>query len=134
MFSQILQVGSALIDKLFPDPIQKKEAQAKLLELEQKGEIADIELAFKNIQAEANSDDKFTKRARPSFMYLFYIIILFAIPMGIISAIDQEMAIRISTGLTSWWSAIPDEMWWLFGVGFTGYSAFRSIDKIKRKT
>lgn len=42
MILEILGIGSKLIDKLIPDPKAKAEAQLKLLELQQNGELAVI--------------------------------------------------------------------------------------------
>jgi hypothetical protein len=49
------------------------ELQVKTMELEK----ASIESASANIRAEAQSGDKFTSRARPTFLYLFYVILAF---------------------------------------------------------
>jgi hypothetical protein len=38
----ILDVGSKLIDKLIPDPEAKARAQVQLLEMQQRGELAQI--------------------------------------------------------------------------------------------
>ena len=37
-----LEVGSKLIDRFFPDPTQKAQAQLALLEMAQKGELAEF--------------------------------------------------------------------------------------------
>ena len=79
--------------------------------------------------AEAKSKDPWTSRARPSFMYVIYIMILFAIPMGILSAFNPEMAAQVAEGMKSWLSSIPDGLWATFGIGYTGYSVARSWDK-----
>lgn len=67
-----LDIGGKLLDRLFPDPAQRAEAQLKLVELQQSGELArmtaETDLAKAQIsvnQTEAASDDKFTRRWRP---------------------------------------------------------------------
>src|SRR4051812_49031156 len=39
----IFDIGSKVIDRIFPDPIKKQEAQLALLQLHQSGELAKIE-------------------------------------------------------------------------------------------
>ena len=129
----ILDIGSKLIDKVWPDPAQKAEAQAKLLTLQQNGELKELEISMSAILAEANSEDPWTSRARPSFLYVVYIIILSAIPMGVLHAISPETATNIAVGFKAWLEAIPDPMWTLFGAGYLGYAGARSFDKRKAK-
>jgi hypothetical protein len=129
----IFDFGSKLVDRLFPDKIaQEKErnaAQIALAQMTQSGEIEQLKVTLSAILAEAQSPDPWTSRARPSFMYVMYLMILAAIPMGILSAFRPDMAVAIATGMKSWLVAIPDSLYALFGVGFTGYSLSRSIEK-----
>jgi phosphotransferase system glucose/maltose/N-acetylglucosamine-specific IIC component len=83
------------------------------------------------IIAEAQSSDPWTSRARPSFMYVIYVMILMSIPMGILSAFNPAMAVAISAGMKSWLSAVPDSLWTLFGVGYVGYTGARMMEKRK---
>lgn len=129
----ILDIGSKILDKVFPDPAKKAEAQAKLIGLQQSGELKELEIAMSAILAEANSSDPWTSRARPSFLYVVYIIILSAIPMGFLYAFSPETATNVSTGFKDWLAAIPEAMWTLFGAGYLGYAGARSFDKRKGK-
>jgi hypothetical protein len=129
----ILDIGGKIIDKIWPDPEKKAEAQAKLLTLQQSGELKELEIAMSAILAEAQSSDPWTSRARPSFLYVVYIIILSAIPMGILHAVSPETATNIAIGFKAWLAAIPDPMWTLFGAGYLGYAGARSFDKRKAK-
>ena len=121
--------GEKLIDKLFPDPQQRAQAQAELLRLQQSGELQQIEVQLSAIIAEAQSQDRWTSRARPSFLYVIYVMILAAIPMGILHAVRPEIAVSIAAGMQAWLEAIPEQLWWLFGTGYLGYTGFRSLDK-----
>ena len=47
----ILSIGEKVLDKVIPDPGAKAEAQAKLMELAQKGELAQIEAHVKEMQS-----------------------------------------------------------------------------------
>jgi uncharacterized membrane protein (DUF106 family) len=51
----ILSVGLKLVDKFVPDPQAKQEAQIKLLEMQQSGELA-------KMQADINEQQEVTKR------------------------------------------------------------------------
>lgn len=70
----VLGLGSKLIDNLFPDPVQKAQAQVKLLELQQSGELAklqsDTTLIGKQLDInleEAKSTDRWKSGWRPGF-------------------------------------------------------------------
>ena len=129
MITDILNIGSTIIDKLFPDKSEKEKMKLELLRLQQDGELKEVEQRMSVMLAEAKSNDPWTSRARPSFMYVIYIMILFAIPMGILSAFNPEMAAQVAEGMKSWLSSIPDGLWATFGIGYTGYSVARSWDK-----
>lgn len=68
----IFDVGSKLIDRLWPTPESKAAAQLELLKLQQTGELAELaaetDIAKAQIEvnkAEAASEDKFASRWRP---------------------------------------------------------------------
>jgi len=130
-FGAVADLAGKVIDKIFPDKEQADKAKLELLKMQQDGEFKDEENRFNAIVTEAKSSDPWTSRARPSFLYVIYLMILLAIPMGILSAFQPEFAARISTGLRAWLAAIPDSLWALFGAGYLGYSTVRTIDKAK---
>ena len=47
----ILSIGEKVLDKVMPDPNAKAEAQAKLMEMAQKGELAQLEANVKEMQS-----------------------------------------------------------------------------------
>lgn len=47
----LLSIGEKVLDKVIPDPGAKAEAQAKLMELAQKGELAQLEAHVKEMQS-----------------------------------------------------------------------------------
>lgn len=120
-----------LVGKLFPDPAEKAEAQRKLLELQQNGEFRELEKAFEAITTEAKSADPWTSRARPSFLYVIYLMILASIPMGALYAFSPVLAGNMVVGVQTWLNAIPEALWALFGAGYLGYTTARSYDKKK---
>ena len=68
----ILGIGSKLIDKFFPDPEQKAKAQLELLQMQQTGELAQLNADIsenqeitKRQQADMASDSWLAKNIRP---------------------------------------------------------------------
>jgi len=120
-----------LIDRVFPDKEAAAKAKAELFQMEQDGDLKEMEVQMSAIVMEAQSKDPWTSRARPSFLYVVYIIILTALPMGLLSAISPDTASAVADGFEAWLAAIPEEMWGLFGVGYLGYVGGRSYDKRK---
>jgi len=129
--SAALEVGGKLIDRLFPDPTEKAKAQLQLNQMAQDGKLKELGIQMSAIIAEAQSADPWTSRARPSFMYVIYIVILLGIPMGVLSAFRPEIASQVATGFAAWLGAVPDSLWALFGAGYLGYTGARTWEKGK---
>ena len=127
----IVEIGAKLLDKLIPDPEAKARAQLELLKLQQEGQFREIEVSLKAIITEAQSSDPWTSRARPSFLYVVYILILFSLPMGLISAFSPETARDIAAGMKEWLNAIPASIVDLFTFVMLGYVGARSVEKVK---
>ena len=127
----LFDLGKSLIGRLFPDPSEKAKAELELLKMSQDGELKLLATQMSAIVSEAQSPDPWTSRARPSFLYVMYILILWAIPMGILSAFKPEVALAITGGMTGYLSAIPDSLYALFGTGYLGYTAARQWGKSK---
>ena len=135
LLGAIFDTGSKLLDKFFPDPAVRAQKQIELLTMQQNGELKELETRMSAILAEANSADPWTSRARPSFLYVFYFIILsmvFVAPVvGVFvpSAMDTYFA-NVGKGFAS----IPEEMWWAFTAGYLGYAGARTFEKNKGTT
>lgn len=127
----VLEIGGKLIDKLFPDPAQRDLAKLELLKQQQKGNLEEVQVALSAILADANSGDPWTSRARPSFLYVVYVLLLWSIPMGVLSMFRPDLAAGFTEGFRGWMSAIPEEVLTLFGVVMTGYVLGRSYEKGK---
>lgn len=121
-----MDLGGKLIDKLFPDPAQRDQAKLEMLKMQQAGELDEVKIQMSAIIAEAQSNDPWTSRARPSFLYVMYVMILASIPIGVLSVFRPEAAIQIANGMKAWLAAVPDSLWAVFGVGYTGYTVARS--------
>ncbi|MEO1920415.1 holin family protein [Blastomonas marina] len=122
---------AAIIDKVIPDKEARERAKLELIKLEGTQEMDLVRARLEAIVAEAGSRDPWTSRARPSFLYVMYTLILFALPMGVLSAFDARIALDIGNGITAYLRGLPDELYALFGTGYLGYTAARQWGKVK---
>lgn len=60
-----------------------------------------------------------------------YALLLWALPMGLIAAVQPAMATAISTGMTAYLNALPQPLYALFGTGCLRYTAARQWGKVK---
>ena len=120
-----------LIDKIIPDPQARDQAKLELLRLQGSQEMDTLKVQLSAIVAEAQSADPWTSRARPSFLYVMYALLLWAIPMGLIAAAQPQMASDIAHGMNAYLAGIPEPLYALFGTGYLGYTAARSWGKAK---
>ena len=130
-FGAVFNVIGKAIDKIWPDKNEAERVKIELFKMQQAGELQELEKSYNAIIAEASSTDPWTSRARPSFMYVMYIMILSSLPMGLLFAFKPEVAMAVTAGVKAWLVAIPEELYALFGVGYVGYSVTRSYDKSK---
>ena len=121
----------ALIDQLFTSDEERDQKKVEFLKLQQEGKLKAVEQKMSVLLAEAQSKDPWTSRARPSFLYVFYILLLMGIPMGFLAYFNPEAATAVAAGFKAWLSAIPEEAWTAFWVCFTGYTAGRTYEKGK---
>ena len=121
---------ASIIDKVIPDKAARERAKLELLQLQGSQELAEIQSRLSAIIAEANSTDPWTSRARPSFLYVIYALLLWALPMGLIAAFRPEAAQAIAAGMNAYLSGLPEPLYALFGTGYLGYTAARQWGKI----
>lgn len=122
---------AALIDKIIPDPKARDAAKLELIKLQGGQDMEELRTRLSAILAEAGSTDPWTSRARPSFLYVIYVIILWSIPMGLIAAVQPEIASQISNGMNAYLNGLPEPLYALFGTGYLGYTAARQWGKAK---
>ena len=120
-----------LLDKIIPDPRARDRAKLELLKLEGDQEAATIAQQMQAIVVEAQSADPWTSRARPSFLYVMYALMLWSIPMGLIAAANPATSTAIAAGMTAYLRGLPPELYTLFGTGYLGYTAARTWGKVK---
>ncbi len=92
-----------------------QEIQAEIVSKQIDAATAEVNAATANIQADAKSGDKFTSRARPSFMYIIEFILFWNY---VISPLLGKQVLTL-----------PDSLFWLFGSAILGYTGARSWDK-----
>ena len=120
---------ASIIDKLIPDKAARDKAKLERLQLQGTQELAEINARLSAIVAEANSQDPWTSRARPSFLYVVYLMLLWALPMGVIAAFRPEAAQAIAQGMNAYLNGLPEPLYALFGTGYLGYTAARQWGK-----
>jgi len=76
----LLSIGEKVLDKVIPDPEQKAKAQAALMEMQQKGELAVIQADIqeqeeltKRLQADMTSDSWLSKNIRPMTLVAIFL-------------------------------------------------------------
>ena len=129
IFDAIIGPIAAIIDKVIPDPAARDRAKLELIRLEGSQELEAIQARLAAIVAEANSSDPWTSRARPSFLYIMYVMILWALPMGLIAAFKPATAQDIAAGMNAYLNGFPDSLYALFGTGYLGYTVARQWGK-----
>ena len=90
-----------------------------------------LETQLQAIVAEANSADPWTSRARPNFLYVMYILLLTALPMGVLSAFHPMAARDIAARMNAYLNGLPEPLYALFGTGHFGYTARRQWGKAR---
>ena len=91
----IIGVGMKILDKVIPDPAAKAEAQAKLMELQQQGRLAELQAdqtemqeVTKRQEADMASDSTLSKNIRP--MTRVFILVVYS-TFAMMSAFDVEV-------------------------------------------
>lgn len=91
----LLSIGEKVLDKVLPDPEARAKAQAMLLEMQQKGELAKLQADMneqdnltRRAEADMGSDSWLSKNIRP--MTLVFILLTYTV-FGLMSAWDIEV-------------------------------------------
>ncbi|MEH6716659.1 holin family protein [Parasphingorhabdus flavimaris] len=131
IISTLIGPVSRIIDKIIPDKEARDRAKLELVKLEGSRELEEIRVQMSAILAEAQSTDPWTSRARPSFLYVMYFLLLWSVPMGLIAAFRPEAARDIAAGMNAYLAGIPEPLYALFGTGYLGYTVTRQWGKIR---
>lgn len=118
--SPLISLGLGLLDKFFPDPAKKAEAQVKLLTMQQAGDLKELEAVMQVITTEAKSEHFIVAAWRPITMLTF----VFIIANNYILYPYLSLFWDAAPSLT-----IPPDMWDLLKLGLGGYVVGRSVEK-----
>jgi len=78
-----------------------------------------------------DSLDRWTSRARPTFLYVMYAMMLWAFPLGLTAAFSPQTARAMTTAMTDYLEALPEALYTLFGTCYLGYATLRQWGKVK---
>jgi hypothetical protein len=119
----ILTVGMKLVDKLIPDPEAKAQAQLKLAELAQNGELAQINAEVANQQeitkrwqSDMSSDSWLSKNIRPLALIAIFLAYFLFTAMSAFGYNAQESYVNL---LGSWGQIV-----------FLAYFGGRTVEKV----
>ena len=124
--SAALDLGTTLINKIFPDPAQASEAKLKLLELQQNGELAIMTAQTDINKQEATNTSVFVSGWRPAigwvcalalaYQYLFKPLSIGILPLFGIAAPPLP--------------GLDDNLWQLM-MGMLGMGGLRTFEKVQ---
>jgi len=119
----ILSVGLKLVDKFVPDPQAKQEAQIKLLEMQQNGELAQLQAEIANQQeitkrwqSDMASDSWLSKNIRPLALIAIFMGYFLFTAMSAFGYNAQESYVNL---LGSWGQIV-----------FLAYFGGRTVEKV----
>jgi hypothetical protein len=96
----------------------------------QDGEFKELETRMGAILQEAQSQHKYVALARPSFMYVFYFLIISMVVIAPVVGIFRPEAMELFfIYVGKGFAAIPEPLWWTFTSGYLGYGAYRTYEK-----
>jgi len=122
-------VGELFLKRTVKDPKARRKIRGELAPALVAREVA-ASTEIVNITGAGTTDtDPWVKKARPTFLYVVYVMVFGAIPFGVLYGFAPEYSGRFVEGMSLFLKAIPDLVWYLFGSAYLGYSGLRSWDK-----
>lgn len=118
----VVDIGTTIIDKIFPDADAAAKAKLSLLELNQKGHLAEVQAKVEALTTEMSGN--FLQRSwRPILMLsIVAIVVNNYILVPYLSAFGAPVVLL----------DLPDNLWNLMTLGVGGYIVGRSGEKIAR--
>lgn len=74
---------------------------------------------------------RYSALARPTFLYVMYAMILWAIPLGLLGAVRPAAARAMIEAMTAYFAGLPEPLYALFGTAYLGYTAARQWGKAR---
>jgi len=117
----VMNLGNALIERLWPNPAEADKAKLELMRMHQEGELQKLTSSASIVLAEAQSEHWLTANWRPLTMMVFTVII--------------ANNYIIYPYLSLFWTdapvlELPQVMWDTFKIGLGGYVVGRSGEKM----
>lgn len=129
MLQTILPFLFGVIDRVIPDEAQRQQAKLEVMKAENQQALSEIQASLSAVLAEAQSADAWTARARPTFLYLMYAVILLCFAGGIAGIWHPVETQTAAHNIAALLKALPGDLYALFGMGYLGYTGARSFDK-----
>ena len=122
MIGSILDFGSTIIDKIWPDAGEREKAKMRLAELAAKGQLAELEGGLKVMLAEMNGN--WLQRSwRPILMLVIVAIVANNYLLYPYLALFWDDAPQLD---------LPKQLWSLMELGLGGYVVGRSAEKVAK--
>jgi len=134
LISGLFSAAQSLIERFFPDPEKKAEAQRALLQMQQNGELAllasETDLAKLQIQVnveEAKSTNWFVAGARPFIMWTCGVALAY---VSVVEPVSRFVA-KVWFGYVGDFPIIDTNLTMQILMGILGLGAYRTVEKIK---
>ena len=121
----LLEIGSKVIDRVWPDPTQAAQAKLELFKLQQTGELAQITGQLEINKNEASNSSVFVAGWRPAIGWVCAFALFY---QYIGKPISQAIAISIGHPLPVL-PGLDDNLWQLL-LGMLGLGGLRTFEKI----
>lgn len=122
--SAALDLGTTLINKLFPDPAQASEAKLKLLELQQNGDLATMIAQTDINKEEAKSASLFVSGWRPAIGWVCALALAYQYLIRPLAGTVAGIAGIVIPPLPG----LDDNLWQLM-MGMLGMGGLRTFEK-----
>ena len=133
----VFNMGSKIIDKIWPDKVEAEKAKLKLFEMQQAGDFKELEAELEKARmqigvniAEANSGSNFRGGWRPFIGWicgtgLAYAVLIQPLATGLIQAFVPEMKTFIMPNVQT--DALMALLFGMLGLG--GYRTYEKVTK-----
>jgi Holin of 3TMs, for gene-transfer release len=132
MFETLFPFLFKIVDRIIPDEAARSAAKLELMKTENQQVLTEMQASMSAILVEGASADPWTSRARPSFLYVMYAVILSCFIGGVIGIWYPAQTMQAAANINALLRAIPQDLYSLFGMGYLGYAGVRSFDKWKK--
>lgn len=134
ILTTLLPMLGNVFDRVFPDPAVAADAKVKVMEMAQRGELAQLDADLKMAtgqmevnKVEAASGDKFTSRARPFIMWICGFSLLYAAMIEPLARFSAMVLFEYKGEFP----VIDTEITLQLLFGLLGLGAYRTVEKVR---